>query len=140
METTAATGALGKRANCQTLVSLTLARDEVPVPISLRLFLPDTWINDPERLQHAGVPEAFWVTRSKPEIALAELEHLLQAGVSFGAVVSDAGYDISASFRQGLSALGLLWTVGIPRIQKVYSADVQLGPAPLTRGGPRKTR
>jgi DDE superfamily endonuclease len=32
--------ALGKTANCQTLVSLTLARDEVPVMIGLRLFLP----------------------------------------------------------------------------------------------------
>ena len=33
-------GELGKQANCQSLVSLTLARGEVPVPIGLRLFLP----------------------------------------------------------------------------------------------------
>src|SRR5262245_39280326 len=32
--------ALGKTANCQTLVSLTLARGEVPVMLALRLFLP----------------------------------------------------------------------------------------------------
>jgi SRSO17 transposase len=31
--------ALGKTSNCQTLVSLTLARDEVPVMMALRLFL-----------------------------------------------------------------------------------------------------
>ena len=31
---------LGKTANCQTLVSLTLARGEVPVMLALRLFLP----------------------------------------------------------------------------------------------------
>ena len=49
-----------------------------------------------------------------------------QAGVSFGAVLADAGYGISAAFRQALSALGLLWAVGIPRIQKVYPADVQM--------------
>ncbi|PVE21967.1 IS701 family transposase, partial [Microvirga sp. KLBC 81] len=113
-------GALGKKANCQTLVSLTLAKDEVPIPILLRLFLPDTWIHDPKRLQHAGVPEAFWTERSKPEIALAELERIMQAGVSFGAVLADAGYGISAPFRQALSALGLLWAVGTVRIQKVY--------------------
>src|SRR5215212_6486009 len=132
-------GALGKKANCQTLVSLTLARGEVPIPIVLRLFLPDTWIMAPERLQRAGVPEAFWVARAKPEIALAELQRVMQADVSFGAVVVDAGYGISASFRQGLSALGLRWAVGIPRIQKVYPPDVQLVPPPVTRGGPRKT-
>jgi SRSO17 transposase len=32
-------GQLGKRANCQALVSLTLARAEVPVGVGLRLFL-----------------------------------------------------------------------------------------------------
>ncbi len=132
-------GALGKKANCQTLVSLTLARDEVPIPIVLRLFLPETWIQDPERLQHAGVPEAFWTERSKPELALEELQRVMQAGVSFGAVVADAGYGNSAPFRHGLSGLGLLWAVGIPRIQKVYPADVQWVRPPVTRGGPRKT-
>ena len=121
------------------MVSLTVAKDEVPIPIVLRLFLSDTWIKDPERLRHAGVPEAFWVERSKPEMALEELQQVMQAGVSFGAVLADAGYGISAPFRQGLSALGLLWAVGIPRIQKVYPADVQLVLPPVTRGGPRKT-
>src|SRR5215207_2262480 len=51
----------------------------------------------------------------------------------------EAGPLFSAPFRQGLSALGLSWAVGIPRIQKVYPADVQLVLPPVTRGGPRKT-
>jgi SRSO17 transposase len=42
-------GALGKQANCQCLVSLTLARGEVPVPVGLRLFLPSVWTDDPAR-------------------------------------------------------------------------------------------
>jgi SRSO17 transposase len=105
-------GVVGKQANCQSLVSLTLAKNEVPIPIVLRLVLPDTWIKDPERLRQAGVPEPFWTQRSKPEIALAELRRVMQAGVSFGAVLADAGYGISGPFRQALSALGLLWAVG----------------------------
>jgi SRSO17 transposase len=132
-------GVLGKKANCQSLVSLTLAKHEVPIPIALRLFLPDTWINDAERLQYAGVPEAFWVGRSKPEIALAELQRIMQAGVSFGAVVTDAGYGISAPFRQAHSALGLKWAVGTVRIQKVYPANVQMVASTTSRGRPRKT-
>src|SRR5580700_2652537 len=36
-------GALGKQANCQSLVSLTLAKKDVPVPISLPLYLPEAW-------------------------------------------------------------------------------------------------
>ncbi|HYO94751.1 MAG TPA: transposase, partial [Polyangiaceae bacterium] len=34
---------------CQVLVSLTLARGEVPVPVGLRLFLPAEWTSEPER-------------------------------------------------------------------------------------------
>lgn len=50
-------GQLGRRANCRALVSLTLARGEVPVPVGLRLFLPDAWIEDADRRRAAGVPD-----------------------------------------------------------------------------------
>src|SRR6185436_16438235 len=63
--------ALGKTANCQTLVSLTLARGEVPVTVALRLFLPEDWTNDPGRLNRASVPVEHRMARTKPEIALA---------------------------------------------------------------------
>ena len=121
---------LGKNANCQTLVSLTLARAEVPVPVALRLFLPETWISDPARLNKAGVPEGWRTPRTKPEIALAELDRVVAAGARFGTVLADAGYGGSAPFRQSLSARGLAWAVGIPRILKVYPADVALLPPP----------
>src|ERR671926_526210 len=66
-------GQLGKRANCQALVSLTLAGREVPVPLGLRLFLPGEWTPGPQRSAAAGVPEDEMVARTKGEIALAEL-------------------------------------------------------------------
>jgi SRSO17 transposase len=125
--------ALGKNASCQTLVSLTLARDEVPVAVALRLFLPENWAGDLERLQRAGVPVAERQPRTKPEIALAELDRIRLAGVRFGVVLADAGYGISASFRQALSARDLVWAVGIPRIQKVFPAEVEMIPPPPAR-------
>lgn len=51
--------ALGKNANCQTLVSVTLASGEVPLMLSLRLFLPESWTSDEARMIKAGVPEEF---------------------------------------------------------------------------------
>ena len=130
--------ALGKTANCQTLVSLTLARVEVPVMVGLRLFLPQTWIDDPVRLGHAGVPAGHRSMRSKSEIALAELDRLIGAGVRFGAVLAAAGYGMSAEFRQALSARRLAWAVGVPRHQKVYPRDVALVFPVAGRGRPRK--
>src|ERR1700687_3690355 len=111
--------ALGKTANCQTLVSLTLARDEVPVMIGLRLFLPESWTGDADRMTKARVPEDRRIARTKPEIALAEIDRIRAAGVRFAAVLADAGYGLSAPFRQGLDARGLKWAVGIPQQQKV---------------------
>src|SRR5215210_8686257 len=121
-------GQLGKQANCQALVSLTLAGREVPVPVGLRLFLPERWTADPARCAAAGVPEAEVVARSKGAIALAELDRLIAAGVRFGLALADAGYGASAAFRRGLDERGLAWAVGIPRNQKVYGADVRLVP------------
>lgn len=118
-------GQLGKRANCQSLVSLTLAQGEVPVPVGLRLFLPDEWVGDAARCARAGVPEADVAARSKGEIALAELDRVRAASVRFGTVLADAGYGASAAFRHGLDERGLKWAVGIPRNQKVYDVDVQ---------------
>src|SRR5256886_15210735 len=92
--------ALGKNANCQTLVSLTLARGEVPVMVALRLFLPESWTSDRVRLERAGVPVEYRAARTKPEIALAEIDRVIAAGVRFGCVLADAGYGMSAPFRR----------------------------------------
>ena len=62
--------ALGKTANCQTLVSLTLARAEVPVMVGLRLFLPDSWTGDPARLKRAGVAADYRECRGEVEKAV----------------------------------------------------------------------
>jgi SRSO17 transposase len=63
-------------------------------------------------------------------MALAEIDRAMAAGVRFGPVLADAGYGTSAAFRAGLSERGLRWAVGIPRILKVYPADVALLPPP----------
>lgn len=130
--------ALGKNANCQTLVSVTLARGEVPVMVGLQLFLPESWTSDPARMVRARIPEDRQTFRSKPEIAIEEIDRIRAAGVRFGCVLADAGYGLSAPFRHALGARGLQWAVGIPRHQKVYSADVALIFPVAGHGRPRQ--
>ena len=48
------------------------------------LFLPETWTGDKARLDRAGVPAEYRSARTKSEIALAELDRLIAAGVRFG--------------------------------------------------------
>jgi hypothetical protein len=46
-------------------------------------------------------------SRTKPQIALGEIDRLIAAGIRIGTVLADAGYGLSVAFRQGLT-----WAVG----------------------------
>jgi SRSO17 transposase len=131
-------GQLGKTANCQVLVSLTLARYEVPVCVALRLFLPQAWVDDADRRRRAHVP-ADLAARPKWQMALDELDRVRAAGARFGWVVADAEYGKAAAFRHGLDTRGLLWAVGSLSTQNVYPATVTVAPAPAKpTGRPRQ--
>jgi SRSO17 transposase len=131
-------GQLGKRANCQSLVSLTLARAEVPACIGLRLFLPEDWCADTARRAAAGVPEAVGY-RPKWRIALDEIDRVLGSGARCGCVLADAEYGKAAEFRHGLSERQLSYAVGVLPTQKVYPLGVTLSqPARKPTGRPRK--
>jgi SRSO17 transposase len=131
-------GELGKVANAQVLVTLTLARGEVPLPVGLRLFLPSVWTDDPARCEEAGVPEAARMAQSKPEIALAEIDRVREAGLRFSCVLADAGFGSSPDFRRGLAERALTWAGGIACTQLVYPATVKLRPAYTPSGRPAK--
>jgi SRSO17 transposase len=128
---------LGKTANCQSLVSVTLASGEVPVMVGLRLFLPESWTGDHERMTRAGVPEDRQVARTKPEIAIEEIDRVIASGARFGCVLADSGYGSSGPFRQALSQRGLRWAVGLSRRQNVYAANVDLV-FPVAKTGRRR--
>ena len=131
---------LGKTANCQSLVSLTLASREVPVMVGLRLFLPEEWTSDPDRMARARVPEGRQTALTKPEIAIEEIDRIIASGAPFGCVLADSGYGSSGSFRQALSERGLKWAVGLSKRQNVYPADVALIFPVAKTGRPRKYR
>ncbi len=128
---------LGKTANCQSLVSVTLASCEVPVMVGLRLFLPETWTEDTKRMTRARVPKDRQIALTKPEIAIEEIDRLIASGARFGCVLADAGYGSSGPFRQALSERGLLWAVGLSRRQNVYPADIALI-FPVAKTGKRR--
>ncbi len=118
-------GALGKQANCQSLVSLTLAHDDVFMPIGVRLCLPKGWASDAERRNRAKVPDSICYL-PKWHIALSELDRTRTVGVRFGCVLVDAGYGACAEFRRGLSERGLSWAVVILSTQNMYRENVKL--------------
>ncbi len=130
-------GALGKQANCQCLVSLTLARNDMFMPVGLRLYLPQVWTADSTRRERAKVPPTI-VYRPKWRIALDELDRMRVAGLRFGCVLADAGYGMCAEFRRGLSERELSWAVGILSTQNMYSENVKVTMSRQRTGRPRR--
>ena len=131
-------GALGKQANCQVLVSLTLSRADIHAPVGLRLYLPASWAKDPTRRKRAHVPAAI-VYEPKWQIALNEIDRVLRAGMRFGAVLADAGYGTCAEFRRGLTERHLSWAVGIISTQHMYTTNVTTSVTQSTHSpGPRR--
>lgn len=118
-------GALGKQANCQCLVSLTLAREDIGAPLGLRLYLPKEWAMDAARRATAQVPASIGY-RPKWRIALDEIDRVRASGVRFGCVLADAGYGAGAEFRRGLSNRDLAWAVGITSTHNMYAEDVEV--------------
>src|SRR5271167_4025423 len=98
-------GRLGKTDNCQIAVTLSIANHQVSLPIAYRLYLPENWANDAERRETAHVPEDVEF-RTKPQIALAQIEAAVKDGVARGVVLTDVAYGCDGTFRGGVTALG----------------------------------
>ena len=113
-------GQLGKQDNCQVAVSVSLASAQGSVPIAYQLCLPQDWAIDAVRRQGAGVPEEV-AFAAKPAIALEQVRRAIEQGVPPGVVLTDAGYGDETAFRSGLTALGLLYAVGIRPATTVWA-------------------
>ena len=111
-------GQLGKQANCQVAVTLSIANHHASLPIAYRLYLPREWINDRSRRAKAHVPRAIRF-KTKPQIALEQIRAALLAGVAPGVVLMDASYGSNSALRQALTELGLCYVAAIVSTVKV---------------------
>jgi SRSO17 transposase len=124
-------GQLGKQANCQVAVSLSIANHHASLPIAYRLYLPKEWAEDRARRKKAHVPEGV-TFKTKPQIALEQLRAARQAGVPVGAALMDAAFGSDARLRTGITELGLSYVAGIQSTCLVWPP----GTAPRRRGKP----
>jgi len=130
-------GTLGKTDNCQVAVSLQYAGPKGGYPLALRLFLPESWTSQPERMQAARVPAKHQAPRTKNEIALDLLDELHTEGLPYRALVADAGYGIGVDFRRGLDERGVTYVVGIAGNEAVLTQQPTWSVKPeMERGRP----
>jgi SRSO17 transposase len=144
-------GALGKRANCQVVLSAHYLADEpessrpLHWPVSGRLYLPEGWASDPKRREISHVPEEV-IFRSKLQIALSLVDLSREWGVPSEVMVADSGYGKYPSFLGGLEerkvsyVCGVESTFGVRLPEEVRAAKEAGAPPYQGRGQPPKER
>jgi SRSO17 transposase len=131
-------GALGKKDNCQVAVWLHYVGTHGHFPLAMRLYLPESWVGDPARLDKAGVPPDFRRVRARGEIALELLDQVRNEGLPGQIVVTAAGYGVAQESRDGLASRGLYFVAGGTEELVVFeAAPAWVVPAPPARGRPR---
>ena len=106
-------GRTGKVDNCVVSVHLGYTLGGFHCLLDSDLFLPKSWANDPAKREEAGIPEEV-IHRSKPEMALAQIQRALANGVRVAAWTFDEHYGQSYAFLDGLDALAQSYVAEVP--------------------------
>ncbi len=133
-------GALGKVANCQSIVSWHFANNNLHLPLIAELYLPQSWIEDKERLLKSGVPARRFHFLKKWQVALSLFDKIKDE-LPFKAVVCDAGYGEVPEFLAGLDKKGVHYVAQIPERMSFWPEELQVAfPENLPRkvGRPNK--
>jgi SRSO17 transposase len=120
-------GQLGKVCNCQVAVSISLANQWASLPIAYDLYLPKEWANDPKRRKQTGIPAEIEF-RTKPQIALRQIQTAHRTGLDMGVIIADAAFGDDTDFREGVTALDLRYCVGVRPATTVWEEGK--GPLP----------
>ena len=133
-------GQTGKQDNCRVAVSLSIANQRGSLPIGYQLYLPREWADDKARRSKAGVPEDL-VFKTKPALAMEQIEAALAADYPRGIVLADAAYGDETAWRERLSGHGLTYAVGVRPGTTVWWGEhqpVAESTLPGRRGRPRR--
>jgi SRSO17 transposase len=80
--------------------------------VAYRLYLPKNWAEDNERRCKAGIPEEIGF-KTKPEIALEQIQWACETDLPGDLVVIDAGYGNASKLRAGITEK--YWLSTLPR-------------------------
>ncbi|MBM4295791.1 MAG: IS701 family transposase [Deltaproteobacteria bacterium] len=131
-------GALGKIANCQVAVTLHWSGAAASCPLGWRLYLPQEWCADPERLAKVKAP-ADVSYRTKSALALELVDQMLAWGVPPRPLVADSFYGNEFDFRKELRQRKLPYVVQVEPSTVAWDTAPDIPPpAPNRRGRPRR--
>ena len=129
------TGTAGRIENAQVAVYLVYATDAGHALIDRELYLPQAWIDDPDRCRAAGVPGQVGFA-TKPQLATTMITRALAAGVPAAWVTGDEVYGADPKLRAELEARGVGYVLAVACDHRVvaggdiYRVDALLAKVP----------
>jgi SRSO17 transposase len=112
-------GCRGKKDNGIVTVHLGFHRQDFSSLIDGELFLPESWAEDRPRRREAGIPDEM-SHRSKPTMALEQIDRALSNGLVFDFFTFDALYGRSNPFLRGLEQRGQFYVGEVPSDFRCY--------------------
>lgn len=113
-------GVAGKVENCQTGVYAALCNESTVCITDAQLFLPQSWIDSPERCDKAGIPQKDRVFQTKPQLALKMVKNAVRQGVKFDWIGGDGLYGHNTELTHGLDTEKLFYVLDIHKDEKIY--------------------
>src|SRR5947209_9441608 len=131
------TGTAGKRENSQVATVLSYAITDAHVFLDRQLYLPEDWAWDRTRRAEAYVPEEVSFA-TKPEQAIAMLEHAWEQGVPMRWVTGDEVYGDAPRLRETIQAHGRFYVLAVSANTQVWTERPEVEePTDQTGGRPR---
>ncbi|WP_017613953.1 IS701 family transposase [Nocardiopsis salina] len=112
------TGTAGRIENAQVALYLAYATGAGHALIDHRLYLPQAWTQEPQRLQAAGVPDHVDFA-TKPELAQQMITAAQANGTPATWVTADEVYGQNPPLRQALEQQRIGYVVAVPRTERI---------------------
>jgi SRSO17 transposase len=112
------TGTAGRIENAQVAVYLVYASQAGHAMIDRELYVPQAWIDDPERCRVAGIPDQVGFA-TKPALATAMLARALDAGIPAAWVAGDEVYGADPKLRAELEGRRIGYVLAVARDHRV---------------------
>lgn len=126
-------GKAGKKENCQVVVSTHLSGWNCSQPLEADLYLPECWADDFERRREAKIPDDIGF-RTKHEIAVEQVDRLLEHGLPVRPILFDAAYGNSTDFRASLRERKLDYAAAIQSDTNIWRPGEGPDPVPEYSG------
>jgi SRSO17 transposase len=128
------TGTAGKRENSQVATVLSYATKDAHVFLDRQLYLPEAWAADRPRRAQAHVPEEVGFA-TKPQQAMAMLEHAWEQGVPMRWVTGDEVYGDSPRLRETIQAHGRFYVLAVSANTRVWTERPEVQELQQQTGG-----